>query len=82
MAIDRLERPDWNTVWELLDRAKREGLTVHLATHNVIDNCEIAQKSWGICTAELERLLMPIHSGYYLAHQKIGCNFLINIKSY
>ncbi|MBQ4849847.1 polysaccharide deacetylase family protein [Pseudoalteromonas sp. MMG012] len=57
MSIDGLERPSWEIVWKLLDRARAEGLTIHLATHDVILDCQLAQNAWAICQSELKNIL-------------------------
>jgi peptidoglycan/xylan/chitin deacetylase (PgdA/CDA1 family) len=57
MSIDGLGRINWEVVWNALDKAKAEDLTLHLATHRVIEDCEIAQSGWSICIKELQSLL-------------------------
>lgn len=57
MSIDGAGRLSWEAVWKALDKAKAEDLTLHLATHRVIEDCEAAQNGWSICKDELQSLL-------------------------
>lgn len=63
---------NWNMVWNAIDKASEEGLTLHLSSHKVVDNCEIAQQlNWAICADDLDRILdYAQNKGLILGHSE------------
>jgi peptidoglycan/xylan/chitin deacetylase (PgdA/CDA1 family) len=57
MSIDAAKM-DWEAYYDAVDYAVENGLSLHVATHAVYDDCEQAsEKRWAICTDDLHRVL-------------------------
>lgn len=57
MSIDA-KYMDWDAYYAAVDYAVENGLSLHVTTHDVYDDCaQAARKGWAICAADLARVL-------------------------